>query len=1003
MSETRGKRGIFFSTALILLLFNSSASGAVCTKFQQPNDTTFYGHYYGNEFLSKLVTTDGYTCVYDAGDGYYYYAVLDGAGDFARGTLKVGIDQPDSTSYGLERDSSIINAAIEEWEEFNNSIPDMEPLQDTTISLLIILAQFQDVSGDPNYTNSSFDSMLFTNGVYNTQKTGALSPDGDTIFGSFKDYFSEVSYGNVTITGTIADTGTADNTPTWFTLPLNKDQYSPADTSIYSDACSVACAEGIDTSAYEKIGVVYAGEPFTGYLEGTAHPLKKGYQTSERTHLGRFAHIGVHCHEFGHLIGFKDIPSLRDLYVGDTKIGSWSLMAHGKFNGPDCSAECPAHMNPYFKHGLGWTNPDTVYGDLYSQPLKPSELFSDSSIFVLPDTANGIYFYLENRQYLGFDQYLPGHDDDDTCGLLVWAVDLNCLDTCVLLGNLVDLYPADGIMGSTECRYGGGDKGDPYDGFIPEDSDTVRFEISAYTAVNNTNTKDVTDQSTVITYLAMRSAHPHPDHPCSLMVADFHYYWNGHISSDATWSGLEIIAGDVVIDSGVTLTIDSGTVVKFLANKDYIKDPLGVDTTKCELIVKGKLVVNGDSNDSVAFTSTSSTPSDTDWYGIRVLNTAGASAIIEYANIKHAYCGIHFANSASDTVTNCHLLNNGTYAVKTENSNLVITNNLVEDGCSTDTLVYGIYSYQASPTLKNNEIKDCKYGIYLHKGAATVDSNKIVGCEVGLRCYWTNSITAKYNCFTGGFADHYIKNTRSTLNLDSCYMEGDTEDLTPTGVKYESGARGWIRRCGIFHYDDEGLYTSGTSTPNLSNGYNSIFSWVNNSLQTAIRNMNVGKPPLGGPAIDADRNWWGTAEPEEEENLFVGPVLWQLCLTDSPAIYDACAGFGGSPKIASVSSAVKKFSLSQNYPNPFNPTTVIQFTVRSSRSTENRPVHTNLTIYNILGQKVKIVVNEVKYPGAHQVLWDGKDEKGQSMASGIYFYRVKTEDYVEVKKMVLLK
>lgn len=467
----------------------------------------------------------------------------------------------------------------------------------------------------------------------------------------------------------------------------------------------------------------------------------------------------------------------------------------------------------------------------------------------------------------------------------------------------------------------------------------------------------------------------------------------GEIASDTTWNGSVWVSGDILIPSGKTLTVNSGTAVKFIPG-DALKG--GADTDRCEIIVNGgTLKVNGLENDRTIFTSGESRDSPELWHGIRV--TSG-SAKIEYADIKYAYCGVEYANSASDTVTHCRFFNSGTYAVKAENSNLLISDNLVEDSSSSDTTIYGIYSYEASPTIEDNNIKDCKYGIYVHKGAPTVKSNKVQRGQVGLYCYFTNSMTAKRNCFTGGFSDCYIKNHYSALNLDSCYMEGDAESLTPTGVRYQGGASGWIRHCGIFNYEDYGLYAGRDCPANLGDGYNQIYSFVDGNLTTAVKNYT--KFP-NGPFLEAEHNWWGTDEPGD--SLFEGPVMWVLYLTSAPSIYDACTGFGGPPKIASATPVAEKFSLSQNYPNPFNPSTVIQFTVNSSRLTENRPVHTTLCIYNILGQKVKTLLNEPEYPGTYEVFWNGKDEKGQSLASGIYFYRLKTQDYVEVKKMLLLK
>jgi flagellar hook assembly protein FlgD len=90
------------------------------------------------------------------------------------------------------------------------------------------------------------------------------------------------------------------------------------------------------------------------------------------------------------------------------------------------------------------------------------------------------------------------------------------------------------------------------------------------------------------------------------------------------------------------------------------------------------------------------------------------------------------------------------------------------------------------------------------------------------------------------------------------------------------------------------------------------------------------------------------------------------------------------------------FSLSQNYPNPFNPQTVIEYTL---------PVqtHVNITIHNILGQRIKVLKNQLEQAGKRRVAWDGRDEGGSEVASGVYFYRIQARDFVECKKMLLLK
>ncbi|MBW6516187.1 MAG: T9SS type A sorting domain-containing protein [Candidatus Cloacimonetes bacterium] len=88
--------------------------------------------------------------------------------------------------------------------------------------------------------------------------------------------------------------------------------------------------------------------------------------------------------------------------------------------------------------------------------------------------------------------------------------------------------------------------------------------------------------------------------------------------------------------------------------------------------------------------------------------------------------------------------------------------------------------------------------------------------------------------------------------------------------------------------------------------------------------------------------------------------------------------------------------LRSNYPNPFNPSTNISFSLQE-RS------HVSIEVYNILGQKVKTLVNQEKEAGIHSVIWDGKNETGGYAASGVYFYRMQTDSYNRTRKMIFMK
>lgn len=90
------------------------------------------------------------------------------------------------------------------------------------------------------------------------------------------------------------------------------------------------------------------------------------------------------------------------------------------------------------------------------------------------------------------------------------------------------------------------------------------------------------------------------------------------------------------------------------------------------------------------------------------------------------------------------------------------------------------------------------------------------------------------------------------------------------------------------------------------------------------------------------------------------------------------------------------FELSQNYPNPFNPSTTIKYSI---------PIESkvNITIFNTLGQKVKTLLNEVQTSGFKTVIWNGENSNGNKVSSGIYFYKITTEQFTDTKKMILLK
>ena len=101
---------------------------------------------------------------------------------------------------------------------------------------------------------------------------------------------------------------------------------------------------------------------------------------------------------------------------------------------------------------------------------------------------------------------------------------------------------------------------------------------------------------------------------------------------------------------------------------------------------------------------------------------------------------------------------------------------------------------------------------------------------------------------------------------------------------------------------------------------------------------------------------------------------------------------GDSAKTAAPAT----FALAQNYPNPFNPSTTINFQLPSDELVE-------LKIYNRIGQEVRTLVNSSYQAGNHKVVWDGKNNRGRSVASGMYIYKIKAGKYTKSMKMNLIR
>jgi flagellar hook assembly protein FlgD len=90
------------------------------------------------------------------------------------------------------------------------------------------------------------------------------------------------------------------------------------------------------------------------------------------------------------------------------------------------------------------------------------------------------------------------------------------------------------------------------------------------------------------------------------------------------------------------------------------------------------------------------------------------------------------------------------------------------------------------------------------------------------------------------------------------------------------------------------------------------------------------------------------------------------------------------------------FLLHPNFPNPFNPSTTLKYSLPYR-------AHVYIAIYDILGKNIYTLENGIHSPGVKSVIWNGKDNFGRPASAGIYLYKIQAGDFVQTRKMVLLK
>ncbi|MEJ2535780.1 MAG: T9SS type A sorting domain-containing protein [Calditrichia bacterium] len=202
---------------------------------------------------------------------------------------------------------------------------------------------------------------------------------------------------------------------------------------------------------------------------------------------------------------------------------------------------------------------------------------------------------------------------------------------------------------------------------------------------------------------------------------------------------------------------------------------------------------------------------------------------------------------------------------------------------------------------------------------------------------------------------------------------------------------------------NSGLFRSSSNGDDWEEIGGGIINDVAYSIETKNEQIFIGTRASG--VFYSDDN--GLTWMEFNERLFSGfsgtyPSVLSM-IVKSDTVYCGLQNYGvwKSPIPTITNAAIDEFlptefSLSQNYPNPFNPVTTIQYNLPQKGEVV-------LKIYDMLGREIKTLVDRVQSSGKKSVIWDGTDQLGNLVSSGIYLYRLRSGEITDSKKMILMK
>ena len=822
--------------------------------------------------------------------------------------------------------------------------------------------------------------------------------------GSLTHFFREMSRGQFELTGEVL--------PRWYASRSNADVYVDAEGDYGRFAREVlqAADADVDFGRYDNDGpdgvpnsgdddgyvdyifIVSASAP-TGFIVEEATGVAQlglGYDfvSQDRAQRGGFIlvrsksgavqrgrsfveAVGSMAHEFGHFLG---LPDLYDRDLGSEPeddsggIGYWGLMGHGNRGWGEVDGPNP--FCAWSLGQLGWLGVNNQQLNVLSED-QDDVVFTDvnagGAVYLLPASAPAEHFFLvefRSRQHSYYERNLPAE------GLLIWRVNPTRNGNNMEAIKQVDLVCADGLFG--DAGFPLGRKPAPFSGRDNLDfwAHDVRYRTDF--GGNLGDATDVFDGEQFTDFWA--ASNPASTTGISVtrirragdrMVADLKLQDRrraGPIADMEIWRDRIEVVGDVTVLPGGELDVRAGAQV--LVGPDALA--AGADTARVELIVYGDLFAGVSGQGQTAFRSAVIEPQPGDWQGIVLHSTA--SVYLRSVHIDHARYGL-LAEKIDHPITleDVAVRHASADGIRLENieEEIVFNGVQVEEAGGVGIWIAGsgLMRINQAELHSNGRAGLWREGGYLslldsrfnaNGSAAPEEANLVLGRGT--------SGKVEGNSFVGGIGIYCVETREVELEDNALYNH-------EVGLWTRSARPRIVRN--QFFGNALAMRMEGSVVPArlVLNGVQEGEQLIDNQTDQPLQAIN---------------NWWGSDDEGWIEARVSGDVNWRPFLNFDPRI-------------------PLNFALGQNFPNPFNEGTQIDYQIGINDPIVAGQTTVELEVRTLTGGLVRHLVEGLAAPGLYSISWDGRDVRGERVASGMYYYVLRVGPIVHAKKMVFIK